>query len=114
VKIDDLIRLTNAKVVAGKTCENYEIQKAFSSDLMSDVLTLNADHVLLLTGLSNVQILRTAEMADIEIVVLGRNKKATPEMIDVANSIGVVLLESPYSVFRLSGILYENGLAPVY
>lgn len=106
--------MTQAKVVAGNTERNIDLQKAFSSDLMSDVLTLDDDHILLVTGLSNVQLIRTAEMADIEVVVLARNKKASNEMIDIANENGLVLLETPFSIFRTSGILYQNGLTPVY
>ncbi len=114
MKLTEIIDLTNATLVAGNTDENHDLQKAFSSDLMSDVLTLDDDHMLLITGLSNVQLVRTAEMADIEVVVLARNKKATPEMIELANENGLVLLETPYSIFRTSGILYTNGLKPVY
>lgn len=114
VKLTEIIKLTNAKLVAGSTKENHNLQKAFSSDLMSDVLTLDDDKMLLITGLSNVQLVRTAEMADIDVVVLARNKKATTEMIDLANENGLVLLETPYSIFRTSGILFTNGLKPVY
>ncbi len=94
--------------------ENRIIRKAFSSDLMSDVLTLDEEHILLITGLTNVQLIRTAEIADIEVVLLARNKKASEEMIRLAEETGLVLLETPYSIFRASGILYENGLQPVY
>uniref|UniRef100_UPI0032172A75 DRTGG domain-containing protein n=1 Tax=uncultured Draconibacterium sp. TaxID=1573823 RepID=UPI0032172A75 len=114
MKLTEIIKLTDAKVVAGNAEEDHNLLKAFSSDLMSDVLTLDDDHMLLITGLANVQLIRTAEMADIEVVVLARNKKATPEMIDLANENGLVLLETPYSIFRTSGILFNNGLAPVY
>ncbi|MCY1719720.1 hypothetical protein OU798_05165 [Prolixibacteraceae bacterium Z1-6] len=114
MKLSEIIELTNARLVAGCTEEDHDLQKAFSSDLMSDVLTLDDDHLLLITGLANVQLIRTAEMADIEVVVLARNKKATAEMISLANENGLVLLETPYSIFRTSGILYKNGLEPVY
>lgn len=114
MKLTEIIDLTHAKLVAGNTDENHDLQKAFSSDLMSDVLTLDDDNMLLVTGLSNVQLIRTAEMADIDVVVLARNKKATDEMINLANENGLVLLETPFSIFRTSGILYENGLKPVY
>ncbi len=114
MKLTEIIELTQAKVVAGDTRVNHDLQKAFSSDLMSDVLTLDDDHILLVTGLSNVQLIRTAEMADIEVVVLARNKRATKEMIELANENGLVLLETPFSIFRTSGILFKNGLNPVY
>jgi hypothetical protein len=114
VKLADIIKLTKARLVAGNEVEEHEIDNAFSSDLMSDVLTLDAEHILLITGLANPQLIRTAEVADIEVVLLARNKKATPEMIKLAKEVGLVLLETPFSIFRASGILYQNGLKPVY
>lgn len=114
MKLSKIIELSNAKLVAGCAKQNQVVKHAFSSDLMSDVLTLDVDHLLLITGLANVQLVRTAEMADIEVVVLARNKKATPEMIDLANENGLVIIETPYSIFRTSGILFSNGLKPVY
>ncbi|MCK3686350.1 hypothetical protein [Maribellus sp. YY47] len=114
MKLSEIINLTNARLVAGKNIESHNLTKAFSSDLMSDVLTLDEEHILLITGLANVQLIRTAEMADIEVMLLARNKRATKEMIDLANEVGLVLLETPYSIFKASGILYENGLLPVY
>jgi hypothetical protein len=114
VKISDIIRLTEARLVAGNPDEMIDIERAFSSDLMSDVLTLDDHHIVLITGLANVQLIRTVEIADVPVVILCRNKNATPEMIDLANEIGIVLLETPFSIFRTSGILYQNGLKPLY
>lgn len=114
MKLTDIIELTQANVVAGEPCPGHSIQKAFSSDLMSDVLTLDEDKILLITGLSNVQLVRTAEMADIDVVLLARNKKANQEMIELANENGLIILETPYSIFRTSGILFKNGLKHVY
>lgn len=114
MRLSEIIELTNAKVVAGDAKKDHNLQQAFSSDLMSDVLTLDTEHILLITGLANLQLIRTAEMADIEVVLLARNKRATPEMIDLANETGLVLLETPYSIYRSSGELFKNGLLPVY
>ena len=114
VRLTKIIRLTQSKVVAGNEIDVRKIKRAFSSDLMSDVLTLDTEHILLITGLANVQLVRTAEMADIEVVLLARNKKATPEMIELAKETGLVILETPFSIFRASGILYSKGLEPVY
>jgi len=114
VKIKEIIELTQAGIVAGDANSRLNIERAFSSDLMSDVLTLDDHHIILITGLANVQLIRTVEMADVPVVLLCRNKKATPEMIDLANENGTILLETPFSIFRVSGILYSNGLMPVY
>jgi predicted transcriptional regulator len=114
MKISDIIKYTNARVVAGASCQDKELERAFSSDLMSDVLTLDDDNILLVSGLANIQLVRTAEMADVSVVLLARNKKATSEMINLAEENGLVLLETSYSIFRTSGILFSNGLKPVY
>lgn len=114
MRLTEIIELTNAKVVSGNVDKNPDLHKAFSSDLMSDVLTLDEDNILLITGLSNVQSVRTAEMADIGVVLLARNKIASAEMIELAEENGLILLQTPYSIFRTSGILYQNGLNPVY
>lgn len=114
MKIKDIIELTEARVVAGNPEIDINIEKAFSSDLMSDVLMLDEHNIILISGLANIQLIRTAEMADIPVVLLARNKKATPDMIKLAEETGTVLLETPYSVFRSSGILYSNGIKPVF
>lgn len=114
MKLTEIIELTQAKLVAGNAIENIDLEKAFSSDLMSDVLTLDEDDILLISGLANVQLVRTAEMADIACVLLARNKQATPEMIELANENGLIIIETPFSIFRVSGVLYKNGVNPVY
>lgn len=114
MKLNEIIEQVNAKVVVGNPADFNAIEKAFSSDLMSDVLTLDEDNILLITGTANVQLIRTAEMADINVVLLARNKQATPEMIQLAEENGLLLLQTPFSIFRASGILFSNGLKPVY
>ncbi len=104
----------DARLVAGNLQADKCLEKAFSSDLMSDVLTLDEDNILLITGLANLQLVRTAEMADINAVLLARGKKATPDMVKLANENGLILMETPYSIYKASGILYSNGLKEVY
>ena len=114
MKIIDIQKLLEARIVAGHRFSDRNIKKAFSSDLMSDVLTLDEEDILLITGLANVQLLRTAEMADIYVVILARNKPASPEMIQLAEENKIVLIETPFSIFRVSGLLFSNGIKPVY
>ena len=114
MKISRIIELTNARVATGTFANDRNLVKAFSSDLMSDVLTLDEEDILLITGLANVQLVRTAEMADIHVVLLARNKPATPEMVQLAKETDIILLETPLSIFRSSGVLYSNGLKAVY
>jgi serine kinase of HPr protein (carbohydrate metabolism regulator) len=96
--------------------ENLEncIDHAFASDLMSDVLTVEKENILLITGLANLQAIRTAEMSDISFIIFARNKKINNDMIALAKETGIMLIESPYSVFRISGELYKAGVKPVF
>lgn len=102
------------RVVSGMERLDNEVSFAFASDLMSDVLTLKCEGFLLLSGLANVQVLRTAEMSDAGCLLLCRGKKATVEMLSLAEENGVVIIESPYSMFKCAGLLYASGLLPVY
>lgn len=113
MKISEIATLTKAQIVTDFK-DDKDVGRAFSSDLMSDVLTLDDGNILLITGLANIQLIRTTEMADIEVVLLARGKKATPEMIELANENVLVIMETPFSLFRASGILFSNGLKPVY
>lgn len=114
MKISDIIQITEATLVCGHHRIEERVYKAFSSDLMSDVLTIDSEDILLITGLANTQAIRTAEMADIHYILLVRNKKATDEMKSLAEENGMVLMETPFSLFKTSGLLYNAGLNPVY
>lgn len=91
-----------------------EVEHAFASDLMSDVLTLKHCDFMLITGLSNIQSIRTAEMSDIRVILFVRNKSVDAEMITLAEENDMVLLRTPYSMFKTAGLLYGAGLKPVY
>jgi predicted transcriptional regulator len=112
--IKDIVTLVNGKVLCGESHLNDSIEYAFSSDLMSDVLTLRITDFLLITGLANIQSVRTAEMSDLKYILLARNKKVTDEMIELASDSGILIISTPFSMFKTSGILYGAGLKPVY
>jgi predicted transcriptional regulator len=114
MKIEKIVQLLDAKVLCGQHRISDEISKAFSSDLMSDVLTLDTENILLLTGLANIQTIRTAEVAEIQYLVIVRNKKITSDIVDLAKELNMVIIESPFSMYKASGILYANGVKPIY
>ncbi|MFP4061091.1 MAG: hypothetical protein ACOC2F_02945 [Bacteroidota bacterium] len=114
MKVEDVINVLNAKIICGEENLGQEVQAAFASDLMSDVLTLENGNILLITGLANTQAIRTAEMSDIKHIVIVRNKKATGEMIELARENGMTLLECHGTMFKASGLLFCAGLKPVY
>lgn len=114
MKIKEIAALLNGKIVCGENYINSDAEKAFASDLMSDVLRLKAENIVLLTGLCNIQTIRTCEMADINFIVLARDKEPTADMIELAEDNGMVILQTSYSLFKASGILYGNGLSPIF
>ncbi len=112
--IKEISNQLNARIITGEQHIDREIRCGFASDLMSDVLTLDTDGMLLITGLANIQTIRTAEMADISCILFVRAKKTTPTMISIAKENNIVLLECQYSMYKAIGILNNLGLPPVY
>jgi hypothetical protein len=112
--IHDIVSQLEAKVICGEGLLEKNIEYAFASDLLSDVLTLDSSNLIMITGLANMQTIRTAEMLDITNILLVRNKKTTADMKKAACENNMVLIEYSGSMFRACGILYNAGLKPVY
>ncbi|MDO5586657.1 MAG: hypothetical protein Q4G53_06180 [Clostridia bacterium] len=110
MKLSQVKDLLDAKVYAGEDMLDTEVKEACGSDLMSDVLAFVKDEALLLTGLQNLQVLRTAEMMDIQAVVFVRGKVPAQELIDFANGHGMVIMTTELPMFVSCGILYSEGL----
>ncbi len=114
MKLSEVAEILDARVICGVDKLEDEVDFGFASDLMSDVLTLDTQNMLLVTGLSNLQTIRTAEMAEIVPIVFVRNKTITPEMKALAEENGMVLMASPRSMFRAISALAQKGLQPIY
>lgn len=109
----EITTLLNGQAIIGEEMLDEEENFVFASDLMSDVLTLN-DTPLLVTGLCNMQTIRTCDMACITHLVIVRNKKPTEEMLELAADNDMVVITTEYSLFRTCGILYEAGMKPIF
>lgn len=114
MKLSKVVELLDAIVVCGEAHLERDVRFGFASDLMSDVLTLNTDNMLLITGMSNMQTIRTAEMADIEQILVVRNKAITADMCEVANDNKIVIMSCSRSMFRSVATLSKEGLMPIY
>jgi predicted transcriptional regulator len=114
MKIKEIVNIIDGKVITGDCFQEQEISKGFASDLMSDVLTIDSEEIVLITGLANLQAIRTAEMSDIACIIFARNKKVTPEMIELAKENNMVIIECPSSVFKTAGELYKAGIQPLF
>lgn len=111
MKIEQIRSLLDAKVICGEEYLSNEVFSACGSDMMSDVLAFVKDQAVLLTGLVNTQVIRTAQMMDMICIVFVRNKIPSEDMIELARSSGLVLLASPLRMYEACGKLYANSLS---
>ncbi|MBI9045104.1 MAG: hypothetical protein JEZ06_11490 [Anaerolineaceae bacterium] len=93
---------------------NQTISSGCAADLMSDVLTLDTPNAVLITGLCNPQVIRTALMAEISVIVFVRGKKPSKETLDLANSENIPLITSKFGMFELCGRLHQACLPGTY
>ena len=108
--INDVKNLIDAEVLCCEENLDHEVHTACGSDMMSDVLAFVKDQAVLLTGLMNPQVIRTAEMMDIICIVFVRGKMPDENVINLARETGIVVLSSKMRMFEACGILYSNGL----
>lgn len=99
-----------ARVLAGDELLDSEVRSACGSDMMSDVLAFSKDHSVLLTGLCNPQVIRTAEMLDIVCIVFVRGKRPDEAMLLMARRKGLIILSTGHRMFTACGLLYGAGL----
>ena len=109
MKVQNIVNILKAEILAEGDLQE-EVKTACGSDMMSDVLAYVKDQGVLLTGLVNPQVVRTAEMMDMVCVVFVRNKRPSLEMIELAADSGIVLLATKRRAFEASGLLYSSGL----
>lgn len=110
MKISTIKDLLNAQIVCGEDMLENDVFSACGSDMMSDVLAYVKDQAVLLTGLVNSQVIRTAEMMDMVCVVFVRSKRPTAEMIELAKENGMAVLTTDMRLYEACGKLYVNGL----
>jgi predicted transcriptional regulator len=110
MKISEIKNILNAELICGEEFLDNEVFTACGSDMMSDVLAYVKEQAVLLSGLVNPQVVRTAEMMDMKCIVFVRGKRPDMDMIDLAIERDIVLLGTPLEMFTSCGLLYKNGL----
>jgi predicted transcriptional regulator len=110
LKLRDIVELVSGTVLTRGSNLDMEIACAAGADLMSDVLAFAKPGALLLTGLVNTQVVRTAEMAEIAAIVFVRGKVPSADTIALAQEKRVPLISSPHTLFEMCGRLYEAGM----
>ena len=110
MKISEIKSILDAELICGEKFTSNEVFTACGSDMMSDVLAYVKEQAVLLSGLVNPQVVRTAEMMDMKCIVFVRGKQPDDDIIDLAIERDIVLLRTKYGMFNACGLLYQNGL----
>ena len=110
MKMSEIVKLLDAKVLCGEELLENEVHSACGSDMMSDVLAFVKDQAVLLTGLVNLQVVRTAAMMDMRCVVFVRGKNPSEDIVEFARDNDIVVLASEERMYSACGKLYANGL----
>ena len=111
--IREIMTLLDAKVLLG---ENHLDRRVFSgcgSDLMSDVLAFVKENTVLITGLTNLHVIRTAGMVDINCILIARGKMPESEMLEEAEKLDLEILSTAKTAYTACGILFQSGLPGV-
>lgn len=118
MKLTEIIKKYDCHVYHEALIIDKDIEFAFCSDLMSDALVIMnsvkddriLDHSVLITGLATLQSIRTAEMLDVNVVLLVRGKIPSDKVIALALESNIILLSTDYTMFNISGMMYEDGI----
>jgi hypothetical protein len=108
--LDDIRSTLSARILARGNDMGVTVDMAYCADLMSDVLAFSITSSLLITGLTNTQVIRTAEVADIRAIVFVQSKRPDIDTISLADEKKIPLLVTDCSMFEACGKLYEKGL----
>ncbi len=106
----EIANLLDAKVLTGEKYLDTEVKTAFSADLMSDVLAFAKPGSIMITGLTNPQIVRIANIVDNSAIIIVRGKTPPDETIRLAEELDIPVLSTRYILFETSGKLYANGI----
>jgi predicted transcriptional regulator len=110
--IAEAAAILDCQTVCGEQNMDKPLNSACGADLMSDVLAFAKDNCVLLTGMVNSHVIRTAEMLDVSCIVFVRGKKPSDDMIELANQTGATLLTCDLTLYEACGRLYQRGLPP--
>ena len=110
MRLDDIVKILDARFFCGEEKSALQITSACAGDLMSDLLAYSHAHALLLTGMANPQVIRTAEVLDLAAIVFINGKEPGSEMIQLAETKAIPLMTTRLPLFISCGLLYTEGL----
>ena len=106
----EIKELLDAEVLIGEDQLDMDVKTAFVADLMSDVLAFATAGSLLITGLTNPQVVRTADVLDIAAIIMGRAKRPSQETFQLGEELNIPILSTKYILFEIAGRLYSKGI----
>lgn len=109
----DIKEILEADILCGEDRLEEEVEFAGGSDMMSDVLAFGKPGILLLTGLTNAQSVRTADIIEAKAIVYVRGKRPDKEGIELARQKGIPILSTHFMMYKTCGLLYKKGLMGV-
>ena len=112
MKLKEIISTVDGTLLTKQLKQDLDIHHCGAADLMSDVLSIMKPGSLLVTGLVNLQSIRTAEMANLAAIIYVRGKAPGSDAIDLANELGIPLIASHIGMYEMCGRLYKAGLMP--
>ena len=110
MNVSDVMRVLDAELVCGEEYLDTEVHEACGSDMMSDVLAYVKDQAVLLTGLVNIQTVRTADMMDMVCIVFVRGKVPDQSILALAQDRGIVVMTTQLRMYTACGLLFTRGL----
>ncbi len=112
MKVKEIRDLLEAKILCGEDKMEADLQGVFASDFMSDILAFTDRQQILVTGMINPQVVRTAEMVDMKCIIFVRGKTPTEEIITLAEESGMIILTSKFLMYSACGMLYSREENP--
>ena len=111
MKLREIQKLLDARILEGEELLDRQIETCCGSDMMSDVLAFTKRNTLLCTGLTNMQVVRTADMTELSGLVFVRGKVPDQEIVEAAAEDMLPVLVTEHTLFDACGILYDAGIS---
>jgi len=110
LKLVEIRILLACEILAGEDRLSLAVETAVASDAMSEILASPRPGALMITGLANIQSVRTADVADIPAILYVRGKRPNEKAVDLARRLGIILLATTAGMFDACGLLRDRGL----
>jgi hypothetical protein len=110
MKVREVVDILSGRIIVDNHDLDEEVPRGGAADLMSDVLAFGTEGMVLMTGLTNPQVVRTAEMAGINVIVIVRDKTPPPETLELARESGITIINTGYTMYEACGRLFKAGL----